>query len=206
VVPEDFLYHLSPQLPLAETAPLLCAGIIGYRALRKSELPEKGILGLFGFGSSAHIVMQLAKARGASVFVVTRGEEHRRLAQKMGADWVGQSVYEMPRKLDSAIIFAPAGELVPQALLSLKKGGTLALAGITMSQIPALDYEKHLFYEKSIHSVTSSTRLDAIALLEEASQNQIRPHVTIYPLKEAGRALTDIKADRIQGSAVLEIG
>lgn len=202
-VPDDFAYEIPAGLDTKEAAPLLCAGIVGYRALKRAQLPKGGTLGIFGFGSSAHIVTQLAKHQKARVYVVTRGESHRALAQKLGADWVGTTAYDLPRKLDSAILFAPAGELVPQALISLRRGGTLALAGIYLSSIPALDYEKHLFYEKNIHSVTSSTRRDGVEFLREAAAIGIKPQITMYPLAEANRALQDLKADRINGSGVL---
>jgi propanol-preferring alcohol dehydrogenase len=137
------------------------------------------------------------------VVVITRGEKHRRLALQMGAEWAGESIDGIPAQADSAIIFAPAGELVPAALQILKKGGTLALAGIYMTKVPALDYEKHLFYEKNVHSVTANTRDDGRALLAESAEIPIRPHTTTYPMAEANRALQDLKADRISGTGVL---
>ncbi len=205
VVPEAFAYEIPDPFDPVAAAPLLCAGIIGYRALKRSHLPEGGTIGLFGFGSSAHVVLPIAKSRGSRVVVVTRGEGHRELARQMGADWVGESIDGLPDKLDSAILFAPAGELVPQVLSALDKGGTLALAGIYMTQIPALDYEKHLFYERNVHSVTANTREDGRELLAEAARIPIRPHTTTYPLAEANRALQDLKADRINGSGVLVV-
>src|SRR4051812_38684430 len=153
VVPEAFVYEIPPPFGDLGAAPLLCAGIIGYRALIRSQLPPGGTLAIFGFGSSAHVVIQIALHRGCRVLVVTRGEKHRRLALEMGAEWSGETIDGMPAPADSSIIFAPAGELVPAALRILKKGGTLALAGIYMTEIPALDYETHLFYEKNVHSV-----------------------------------------------------
>ena len=206
VVPEAFAYEIPGAFTRRRGRPLLCAGIIGYRALTRSQLPRGGTLAIFGFGSSAHVVIQIALHRGCRVLVVTRGEKHRRLALRMGAEWAGETIEGMPGLADSAIIFAPAGELVPAALECLKKGGTLALAGIHMTQIPALDYEKHLFYEKNVHSVTANTRDDGRALLAEAAQIPIRPHTTTYPLAEANRALQDLKADRISGTGVLVIG
>ena len=185
VAPEAFVYPLPEAFRDVEAAPLLCAGIIGYRALKRSHLPPGGRLALYGFGSSAHVVIQIAQHRGCEVYVVTRGEKHRHLARDMGAVWVGENAAEMPVKVDSAIIFAPAGELVPAALEKLQKGGTLALAGIHMSPIPPLDYERYVFYERDIHAVTCNTREDGRDLLAEAAKIPIRPHTTVYPL--AGR-------------------
>jgi alcohol dehydrogenase, propanol-preferring len=206
VVPEAFAYPIPEAFGDVEATPLLCAGIIGYRALRRSQLPSGGTLAIFGFGSSAHVVIQIAQHRGCRVLAVTRGEKHRRLALQMGAEWAGETIEGIPSQADSAIIFAPAGELVPAALQILKKGGTLALAGIYMTQVPPLDYEKHLFYEKNVHSVTANTRDDGRSLLAEAAAIPIRPHTTTYPLAQANRALQDLKADRISGTGVLVIG
>jgi propanol-preferring alcohol dehydrogenase len=205
VVPEDFAYAVPDGFSDIEAAPLLCAGIIGYRALRRCNLPPGGTLALYGFGSSAHVVFQIAKHRGCAVYVVSRGERHLQLAREMGADWAGATPDGMPGKADSAIIFAPAGELVPPALEHLDKGGTLALAGIYMTDIPSMDYERHVFYERDVHSVTSNTREDGRRLLAEAAAIPVRPHTTTYPLAEANRALQDLKADRINGSGVLVI-
>jgi alcohol dehydrogenase, propanol-preferring len=205
VVPEAFAYEIPEVFTDVEATPLLCAGIIGYRALSRGQLPRGGTLALFGFGSSAHIVIQIALHRGCRVVVVTRGEKHRELALEMGAEWAGETIDGIPTLADSAIIFAPAGELVPAALTILKKGGTLALAGIHMSQIPALDYERHLFYEKNVRSVTANTRDDGRSLLVEAAEIPIRPHTAMYPLAEASRALQDLKADRISGTGVLVV-
>jgi propanol-preferring alcohol dehydrogenase len=204
-VPEEFAYPIPDAFDDASATPLLCAGIIGYAALRRSNLPDGGKLGIYGFGSSAHVVIQIALHRGCHVYVVTRGEGHRELARKMGATWVGAAAREMPVKVDSAIIFAPAGELVPQALEKLRKGGTLSLAGIYMSQVPAMDYEKHLFYERDIHTVTANTREDGHNLLREAAEIPIRPHTTAYDLADANRALKDLKNDKINGTGVLAI-
>jgi propanol-preferring alcohol dehydrogenase len=203
---EEFAYRIPDAVPDAEAAPLLCAGIIGYRALARAELPAGGTLALYGFGSSAHIVLQLARRRGATVFVCTRGGAHRELAESMGAEWAGEDPSRMPAPADSAILFAPAGELVPPALRALKKGGTLALAGIHMSEIPAMDYEGCLFHEKNLRSVEANTRLDGEGLLLEAAEIPIRPKVTAFPLEDANRALQLLKAGRISGSGVLRIG
>jgi len=189
-----------------EAAPLLCSGIIGYRALRRCNLPPGGRLALYGFGSSAHVVIQIAISRGCEVYVVTRGKNHRELARRMGAVWVGEDAAQMPVKVDSAIMFAPAGELVLPALESLNKGGTLSLAGIYMTPIPQMDYERYVFYERDIHSVTCNTRQDGRELLAEAAAIPIRPHTTVYPLADANRALQDLKNDRISGTGVLTIG
>ena len=205
LVPEDFAYEIPKVFRDVEAAPLLCAGIIGYRALKRAQLPPGGKLALYGFGSSAHVVIQIAQHRGAQVYVVTRGEKHCRLACEMGAVWVGQRAEQLPVKVDSAIIFAPAGELVPAALEKLEKGGTLALAGIHMTPIPAMDYARCVFFERDIHSVTSNTRDDGCQLLAEAAEIPICPHTTLYPLAEANRALQDLKNDEIGGTGVLVV-
>ncbi|MBN1589618.1 MAG: zinc-dependent alcohol dehydrogenase family protein [Pirellulales bacterium] len=202
-VPEAFAYPIPDAFDDVEAAPLLCAGIIGYAALRRSQICRGGRLALYGFGSSAHVVIQIALHRGCEVYVVTRGERHRELARRMGAAWVGECAADMPVKADSAIIFAPAGELVPTALQQLRKGGTLALAGIYMTPIPEMDYERCVFYERDIHSVTCNTRDDGFHLLAEAAEIPIRPHTTGYDPADANRALQDLKNDRINGTGVL---
>jgi propanol-preferring alcohol dehydrogenase len=151
------------------------------------------------------VVIQIAQHRGCEVYVVTRGEEHRRLARQMGAVWAGASAADMPAKVHSAILFAPAGQLVPPALEALEKGGTLALAGIHMSPIPQMDYDRYVFYERDLHSVTCNTRDDGRGLLAEAAEIPIRPHTTCYPLADANRALQDLKNDRINGTGVLTV-
>jgi propanol-preferring alcohol dehydrogenase len=206
IVPEAYAYEIPERFDDVSAAPLLCAGIIGYRALLRAELPPGGTLLLIGYGSSAHVVHQIARHRGCRVFVVTRGAGHRELAARMGADWVGESAEGLPGKADSAILFAPAGELVPAALGALRKGGTLSLAGIYLTPTPPLDYEQHLFYERSVRSVTANTRADAWALLAEAAAAGVRPHTCTYALSEANRALQDLKADRINGTGVLLCG
>ena len=205
VADEDFVYEIPERFSDVEAAPLLCAGIVGYRALKRSDLPRGGRLAIYGFGSSAHVIMQIALHRGCEVYVVTRGSSHRELARRMGAAWAGERAAEMPVKTDSAIIFAPAGELVPAALARLEKGGTLSLAGIYMSPIPEMDYEKCVFYERDIHSVTANTRQDGRELLAAAAEIPIRPHTATYELAEANVALQDLKADRINGTGVLLI-
>jgi propanol-preferring alcohol dehydrogenase len=204
-VREDFAYPLPAAIDDSHAAPLLCAGIIGYRSLIRSNLPKGGTLGIFGFGQSAHLMAQIARSRGCKIYVVTRGNEHQELARRLGADWASETTDGMPGKLDSAIIFAPAGELVPQALACLEKGGTLAMAGIYMSAIPALDYSRHLFYERDVRSVTSNTRQDGDDFLREAARIPIRPEVMHYAFVDVNRALQDLKADRISGTGLVQI-
>jgi len=206
LVPEAFAYPIPDPFSAEEAAPLLCAGIIGYRALRRADLPPGGSLALYGFGSSAHIVIQIARARGCEVSVCSRGASHRELALRMGASWAGEDPAMMPVEVDSAILFAPAGELVPPALARLKKGGTLALAGIHMTDIPSMRYEECLFHEKNLRSVTANTRIDGEELLREAARIPIRPKVTLFPLEDANRALQALAADRLEGTGVLAVG
>lgn len=203
VVPEEFAYAIPESFKDTEAPPLLCAGIIGYRSLKRSLCRPGNTLALYGFGSSAHIVIQIAIYWGCSVYVCSRSEKHQKLAMSLGAAWAGANAEEMPVQADSAIIFAPAGEIVPVALRQLRKGGTLALAGIYMTDIPRMDYESHLFYEKNIHSVTANTREDGVELLKIAAEIPIRPRVQLFPLAEANLALQQLKEDRIQGSGVL---
>jgi propanol-preferring alcohol dehydrogenase len=203
VVPEAFAYAIPDGFGDAEATPLLCAGIIGYRALERSETPRGGKLGIWGFGSSAHITIQVALARGCEVLVATRGERHRQLARELGAAWVGEAAESLPVKVDGGILFAPAGELVPVALRSIDKGGTLAVAGIWLSDIPALNYERELFYERNLRSVTANTRKDGEAMLAEAAAVRLRPRVTEFPLAEANRVLQLAREDRLSGTAVL---
>lgn len=205
VVPEAFAYRIPDAFEDVQAAPLLCAGIIGYRALQRSEVPPGGRLALYGFGSSAHVVIQLALHRGCEVYVVTRGESHRELASRMGAHWVGGSEDVPPVEVDSAIIFAPAGEIVPDALAALRKGGTVATAGIYMTPVPELDYERHLFHEKNLRSVEANTREDGEGLLREAAEVPVRANVTTFPLGQANEALIRLKRDEIDGSAVLVV-
>lgn len=205
VVAEEFAYRIPDAFSDVEAAPLLCAGVIGYRALQRSRLPPGGKLAIYGFGSSAHVVIQIARHRGAQVYVVSRGAKHQQFAREMGAAWAGERADEMPVKVDSAIIFAPAGQLVPPALASLNKGGTLALAGIHMSDVPTMNYDRYLFYERDLRSVTCNTREDGQQLLAEAAQIPIHPHTTLYPLAAANEALIDLKNDRINGTGVLVV-
>ena len=205
VVREDFAYAIPDGFCDTAAAPLLCSGIVGYRAYKRCNLPPGGKLGIYGFGSSAHIIAQIAMARGADVYVVTRGRSHRELAMQLGAKWAGASAQEMPVQVDSAILFAPAGELVPPALEKLKKGGTLSLADIYMTPIQQLDYQKHLFFERDLRSVTANTRADGRELLAEAAALHVAPRITAYPLEQANQALADLKADRINGTGVLTV-
>ena len=205
VVREDFAYALPPELSAAEATPLLCAGIIGYRALRRAEMRPGCRLGLYGFGSSAHIAIQVARHFNCTVYVMTRDERHQRLARDLGAAWVGGAEAQPPEKLDSAVLFAPVGDLVLPALEALDQGGTLALAGIYLTDIPALNYERHLFHEKNVRSVTANTRADGQELLRIAAAIPIRPQTTAFPLQDANRALQQLKHDAIQGSGVLVV-
>ncbi|OLD74862.1 MAG: alcohol dehydrogenase [Candidatus Rokubacteria bacterium 13_1_20CM_2_69_58] len=203
VAPAAFAYRIPAAFSDADAAPLLCAGIIGYRALKRSETPPGGRLGIYGFGSSAHVTLQVARARGCEVFVCTREASHRDLARRLGAAWAGDLRDSMPVKTDGTIIFAPVGDLVPQALRNLARGGTLALAGIHMTPVPALEYERDLFYERSIRSVTANTRADGEELLAEAARIPIRPTTTTFPLEGANRALQLLKRGAFAGSGVL---
>ena len=203
VAPEAFAYAIPPIFDDGEAAPLLCAGIIGYRALKLSEVAPGGRLGIYGFGASAHVTLQVARARGCDVFVCTREPSHRELARRLGATWVGDVGDPMPAKADGTIIFAPAGELVPTALRNLARGGTLALAGIYMTPVPSLDYERDLFYERTVRSVTANTRADGEELLAEAARIPIRPATTTFPLAEANRALALLKRGGFAGAGVV---
>lgn len=199
----DFAYALPDGYSDAEIAPLLCAGIIGYRALRRAELPLGGRLGIYGFGASAHLMAQVALAEGARVHVQTRSPQAQKLALELGAASAGGADDRPPEPLDAAILFAPAGELVPVALRALDRGGTLAVAGIYLSDIPSLHYDRDLFQERTLRSVTSNTRDDGRALLAFAAGHRLRVEVTPYPMAEAAEALADLAADRVNGAAVL---
>ncbi len=206
--PADYTYRLPANLPDRQAAPLLCAGIVGYRCLRRCDLAEwKGArLGLYGFGAAAHIAIQIARARGAIVYVCTRDRErHQKLAEELGAAWVGGTMDPPPETLDAAIIYAPAGEIVPAALAALDRGGRLVLGGIHMSPIPSIDYQD-LYWERSVCSVANNTRADGRDFLEEAARAGVRTHVQLFPLEEANEALIALKHDAIRGAAVLEIG
>lgn len=202
-VPAEFALRLPHGYDDAELAPLLCAGIIGYRSLLRAELPPGGRLGLYGFGGSAHITAQVALAQGAEVHVMTRGAEARDLARRLGAASAQGPADPPPVALDAAILFAPVGDLVLPALEALDRGGTLAVAGIHLSDVPPLNYQRHLFQERQIRSVTSNTRADARAFLEFAGRHRIEVTAPRYALDRADQALTDLAAGRIAGAAVL---
>lgn len=202
VVPAEFAYPIPAGFPAEQAAPLLCAGIIGYRSLRLSEIRPGERLGLYGFGASAHITLQVARHWGCEVYVFTRSEEHRRHALALGAVWAGQAQDPPPVALDSAVTFAPVGWLVPEALRALRKGGTLAINAIHMSPIPELPYAL-IYGERTIRSVSNSTRQDAQELLRLAAEIPIRTEVEIYPLAEANRVLQRLKRSDVQGAAVL---
>lgn len=205
VADERYVYSLPPGLDDESSAPLLCAGIIGYRALRRSSLPPGGRLGIYGFGASAHVTLQVALAEGAEVHVMTRSAEARRLALSLGASSAQGSEEPPPAQLDSAILFAPAGSLVPAALGALDRGGTLAVAGIYLTDIPVLDYEERLFQERTLTSVTANTRRDGEEFLRLAERMRIRPTTTPYPFEGVATALSDLAADRVHGAAVVRV-
>jgi propanol-preferring alcohol dehydrogenase len=205
VVHEGYAYALPAEPSAASLAPLLCSGIIGYRALKRAQLPPGGRLGIYGFGASAHLTAQLAIAQGYEVHVLTRGESARRLALDLGASSAGGATDAPPVHLDGAVLFAPAGELVPVALAALEQGGTLVLAGIHLSDIPSLDYQRHLFRERTLTSVTANTRADGEEFLRLATAVGISPQVTSYRFDEADRALNDLAEGTLTGAAVLQV-
>ena len=200
---QDYAYALPAGLEAEKAAPLMCAGIIGYRSLQLSEIRPGGRIGLYGFGASAHIAIQIARHWDCAVYVFSRGGDHKAHALGLGARWVGDAKDAPPEKLDSAILFAPAGWIVPLALRALRRGGTLALAGISMTGIPELDYESDLTYERTLRSVTASTRRDGEELLRLAAEIPIRTDTTTYPLPEANAVLLALKRREICGAAVL---
>jgi propanol-preferring alcohol dehydrogenase len=204
-VAEEFAYRIPDVFPDEEAAPLLCAGIIGYRALSRAELPIGGRLGIYGFGASAHLAAQIALYQGARVYVMTRSENARRLALELGATFAGGAEEEPPDPLDAAILFAPAGGLVPVALRALDRGGTLAVAGIHLSNIPPLNYARELFQERQVRSVTANTRADGVEFFQIAAEIPLRPSVVTYPFSSADKALLDLAEDRITGAAVLQM-
>jgi propanol-preferring alcohol dehydrogenase len=205
IVPAKFAYPIPSVFSDEEAAPLLCAGIIGYRALRMSGIKPGQRLGLYGFGASAHIAIQIARHWGCDVYVSSLKPDHQQLARELGARWVGGVNDRPPEPLHGSIIFAPAGELVPIALRALERGGTLALAGIHMSPIPSLDYDREVFGERVIRSVTANTRQDGLDLLREAAAIPIKPRTVSFRLDEANRALQDLKAGRYSGAGVLTV-
>ena len=206
VVDEQYAYALPEAFDDDTAAPLLCAGIIGYRALRRACLPEGGRLGVYGFGASAHLASQVAMHEGATVHVLTRSAEARRLALDLGAASAGDAYDAPPEPLDAAILFAPVGDLVPVALRALDRGGTLSIAGIHLTDIPSLDYERDVFQERSLRSVTANTRRDGEELLTIAARARLHVVTTPYELDRAHQALADLAADRVNGAAVIRVG
>ena len=204
-VPAAYAYRLPEAYPDETVAPLLCAGIIGYRALRRAQLPTGGRLGIYGFGASAHLTAQLAIAQGATVHVLTRSRAAQELALSLGAASAGDATDAPPEPLDSAILFAPVGDLVPVALAALGRGGTLSIAGIHLSDITALNYERHLFEERTLTSVTANTRADGHEFLALAAEHPLHVSTTPYPFEAADTALRDLAADRVHGAAVLHL-
>lgn len=202
-VPAAYAYPWPAGLDPVEAAPLLCAGIIGYRALRRAEVPDGGVLGLYGFGGSAHLTAQVALAQGARVHVMTRSADARDLALRLGCHSAQGAAEAPPEPLDSAILFAPAGELVLPALEALRPGGTLAVAGIHLTEVPPLDYRRHLFHEKQLRSVEANTREDGRELLALAGRIGLRATVDRRPFEAADAALADLRADKVTGAAVL---
>jgi propanol-preferring alcohol dehydrogenase len=204
-IDEDYAYPLPDALDDEHAAPLLCAGIIGYRALRRAGPPPGGNLGVYGFGGSAHLAAQVAIAEGVRVHVFTRSARARALALELGAASAGDTAAPPPEPLDAAILFAPAGEVVPSALAALDRGGTLAIAGIHLSAIPQLDYSAHLFMEKKITSVTANTRRDGSEFLALAARSALRVSTVPFPLEAADRALEALAHGEIAGAAVLRV-
>jgi len=204
VAPEDFVYAIPEGFPDEQAAPLLCAGIIGFRSLRLSGIKAGGRLGFYGFGAAAHVAIQVARYWGVEVFASTRDARHQKLALELGAVWAGGTLDEPPKKLDAAIVFAPAGEILPAALKALKKGGALVLGGIHMSPIPSFSYDL-LYQERVIRSVANNTRKDGEDFLRVAAEIPIRTRVQIFSLSEANRALNALKNDAIPGAAVLHV-
>ena len=199
----DFTIPLPDSLEDMEAAPLLCAGIIGFRSLRVAGVEEGERVGLFGFGASAHLALPVLRAWNCEVYVSTRGESHRDLARNLGADWVGNEREKPPVELDRAVTFAPSGDVVVAALSSLRKGGVVAVNAIHLDRIPEFDYDRLLWGERQIRSVTNMTRADAHDFIALASRIGLRPQVTVFPLEQANQALAAVKSDSIDGAAVL---
>jgi alcohol dehydrogenase, propanol-preferring len=205
IAPQDFIYAIPQQFPDEQAAPLLCAGIIGFRCLRLSGIKPGDKLGFYGFGAAAHVAIQVARHWNVEVYAMTRDARHQKLGVELGAKWAGDTFAEPPAKLDAAIVFAPAGEIVPAALKALRKGGVLVLGGIHMSPIPSFDYDL-LYQERMIRSVANNTRQDGEDFLRVAAEIPIRTRTQLFPLSEANRALNALKNDAIEGAAVLKIG
>jgi propanol-preferring alcohol dehydrogenase len=204
VAPEDFVYAIPEGFSDEQAAPLLCAGIIGFRSLRLSGIKPDGRLGFYGFGAAAHVAIQVARHWNVTVYASTRDARHQKLALELGAAWAGGTFDAPPEKLDAAIVFAPAGEIVPAALAMLRKGGVLVLGGIHMSPIPSFSYDL-LYEERMIRSVANNTRKDGEDFLRVAAEIPIRMHTQVYPLSDANRALNALKNDGIPGAAVLRV-
>jgi alcohol dehydrogenase, propanol-preferring len=204
VAPEAFVYPIPEGLADEHAAPLLCAGIIGYRCLRLAQVGPGAKLGFYGFGAAAHVAIQVANYWSVEVYAATRDEVHQKLAMELGAKWAGGTLAVPPAELDASIVFAPAGEIVPAALKALRKGGRLILGGIHMSDIPSFPYDL-LYQERMIRSVANNTRKDGEEFLHLAAEIPIRTHVQVYPLREANRALHALKSDAIAGAAVLQV-
>ena len=204
IAPADFAFALPKSFSDEHAAPLLCAGIIGYRSYHLSHAKKGERLGLYGFGASAHIVLQFARHLGNECYVFTRTPEHAELAKTLGAAWTGRAEQQPPAKLDCAIVFAPAGHIVPLALRAVRKGGTVACAGITMSPIPQLDYAD-LYHERVLRSVANSTRQDAREFLELAAEVPVRTEIELFPLEQANQAIAAMKHSRVRGAAVLKL-
>jgi propanol-preferring alcohol dehydrogenase len=204
VAPQDFVYPIPEKLADEHAAPLLCAGIIGYRCLKMASIEPGARLGFYGFGAAAHVAIQVAQYWGVDVYAATRDMRHQRLAMELGAKWAGGTLEAPPVQLDASIVFAPAGEIVPAALKALRKGGRLILGGIHMSDIPSFSYGL-LYQERMIRSVANNTRQDGEEFLKLAAEIPIRTHVQVYPLCEANSALNALKNDAIPGAAVLHV-
>jgi propanol-preferring alcohol dehydrogenase len=204
-VREDFAYPIPPTLDDEHAAPLLCAGIIGFRAIKRAEIKPGATVGLYGFGGSAHLAIQVLKHWKCRVFVMSRGGIHQELAMELGAEWVGSATARPPAPLDAAILFAPAGELVPPALEALDRGGILAIAGIYLTAVPQLDYARHLFEEKELRSVTANTRADGEEFLRIAGEIRMQTHTVAMKLEDANLALNMLKHDQLRGAAVLHV-
>ncbi len=204
VAPEDFVYAIPEGFADEQAAPLLCAGIIGFRCLRLSGIKPGGRLGFYGFGAAAHVAIQVARHWNVTVYASTRDARHQKLALELGATWAGGTFDAPPEKLDAAIVFAPAGEIVPAALGALRKGGVLVLGGIHMSPIPSFSYDL-LYQERMIRSVANNTRKDGEDFLRIAAEIPVQMHTQIFPLSEANRALNALKNDAIEGAAVLRV-
>ncbi len=205
-VREDFTVPIPPEMTAEQAAPLLCAGIIGFRSLRVAGVRPGERVGLYGFGASAHLALQVLRAWGCEVYVATRGEAHCELARSLGAVWVGEATETPPRRLDRAVTFAPSGDVVVAALRALKKGGVVAINAIHLDRMPAFDYDSLLWGERQIRSVANMTRTDARDFLELAAQLRLQPHVTAFSLDDGARALAAVREDRAEGAAVLFAG